>query len=290
MAHLKARDINLHYLQVGNGPDVLMLHGLTGNQAVWHLKMIPLLRHAFRMTTFDLRGHGRSDMTPSGYSTDNMAEDLLALMDALEIPHADIVGHSLGADIALHFALHHPDRVRSLVLIEAGIPALAGHRKDADWEGWAYWAKMLEEFAGVQVPRDRWNDIAYMVKQSMQVPIIYGPARGLPRKQNSIVRLIEETTIVQDYDIIGDLTLENLATIPHRKMLVYDQSSPYMDSFRTLSDILRNCAPVLLPATKYRHFGPLEAPDLLVEHVLRFLGPQAVSGVTISPEVSWSAT
>jgi pimeloyl-ACP methyl ester carboxylesterase len=290
MAHLQVRDINLHYLQVGGGPHVVMLHGLTGNQAVWHLKMIPLLRHAFRITTYDLRGHGRSDMTPSGYSTDNMAEDLLGLMDALQIPRADLVGHSLGADIALHFALHHPDRVRSLVLIEAGIPALAENRKGLEWEGWAYWAKMLEEFAGIEAPREKWNDLAYMVRQSMQVPIIYGPARGLPRKQNSILKLIEETTIVKDYDIVGDLTLENLATIPHRKLLVYDQSSPYMGSFQTLTDILRNCEPVLLPATKYRHFGPLEAPDLLVEHMVRFLESGRAADAPVGAEVSWSAT
>ncbi|MGH6692427.1 MAG: alpha/beta fold hydrolase, partial [Gammaproteobacteria bacterium] len=69
MAHLQARGINLHYLQVGSGPHMVMLHGLTGNQAVWHLKMTPLLRHAFRITTFDLRGHGRSDITPAGYTT-----------------------------------------------------------------------------------------------------------------------------------------------------------------------------------------------------------------------------
>lgn len=275
MPHVQANGISLHYLQVGSGPHTVMLHGLTGNQAVWHLKMVPLLRDAHRITTYDLRGHGRSDMPPTGYTTGHMAEDLLGLMEALKIDRAHLVGHSLGADVALHFALRYPDRVRRLVLVEAGIPALAGHRKNPEWEGWAYWAKMLEEFAGVQVPRERWTDIAYMVRQSLQVPIIYGPASGLPRKQDKTLRLVEDTTIVHDYEVVGELTLDNLATIPHPKLLVYDQSSPYLGTYRTLRTILKNVTAVLLPATKYRHFGPLEAPEMLVEHITGFLEPQA---------------
>jgi pimeloyl-ACP methyl ester carboxylesterase len=284
--------LSFHYLQVGHGPNLVMLHGLTGNQAVWHLKMTPQLRSTYRITTYDLRGHGRSDMPATGYTTDEMAEDLLGIMDGLNIERADLVGHSLGADVSLHFALRYPDRVDRLVLVEAGIPALAAHRKDPNWEGWAYWAKMLEEFAGVQIPRERWTDIAYMVKESLKVPIIYGPASGQPRKQEGVLRLIEETTMVQDYEKVSELTLENLATIPHPKLLVYDQSSPYMGTYEQLRGILRNTTSVLLPATKYRHFGPLEAPDLLVDHMLRFLKPEALAaGQPVpAPEVAWSPT
>jgi len=290
MPHLQAGEVGLHYLRVGHGPHMVMLHGLTGNQAVWHLKMVPLLRDAFRITTYDLRGHGRSDAPPTGYTTLDMAGDLLGLMDALEIDRAHLVGHSLGADVALHFALRHPDRVGRMVLVEAGIPALAAERKNPDWEGWAYWAKMLEEFAGVKAPRERWNDIAYMVRQSLQVPIIYGPASGLPRKQNAILRLVEETTVVRDYEVVGELTLENLATIPHPKLLVYDKSSPYMGTYDVLQRILMRCTPVLLPATKYRHFGPLEAPETVVEHMLRFLEPDEDAAGEIPEQASWTGT
>ena len=286
MPHVQAGEISLHYLQVGRGPHMVMLHGLTGNQAVWHLKMVPLLRRAFRITTYDLRGHGRSDVPPTGYTTEDMAGDLGRLLDVLGIDSADFVGHSLGADVALHFALRHPDRVRRLILVEAGIPALAAERKDPNWEGWAYWAQMLEEFAGVQVPRERWTDIAYMVRQSLQVPIIYGPASGLPRKQNAVLRLVEETTMVKDYEVVGELTLDNLAKIPHPKLLVYDRSSPYLGSYQTLTGILKRCTSVLLPATKYRHFGPLEAPETLVEHISSFLGTDAVSEQTPVQQVS----
>src|ERR1700760_1964235 len=113
--------LTLHYQRTGKGPDVVMIHGLTGNLAVWHLKIIPMLMDRFRTLSYDLRGHGYSDMPPSGYSADDMAGDLEGLLDALEIRDAYLVGHSFGADIALYFALLYPERVRKVVAIEAAI-------------------------------------------------------------------------------------------------------------------------------------------------------------------------
>ena len=107
--------VRIHYQQVGEGPDLVMVHGLTGNLAVWHLRIVPELADRFRVLTYDLRGHGLSDTPPTGYSPDAMAEDLLALLDELEIERPLIAGHSFGADIALYHALNHPDRVDTYV-------------------------------------------------------------------------------------------------------------------------------------------------------------------------------
>src|SRR5579872_3908541 len=96
--------LRLHYQTVGSGPDLVMVHGLTGNLAVWHLNIVPQLADHFRVLTYDLRGHGYSDVPPTGYSPDDMACDLLGLLDALEIERPTIAGHSYGADIALYFA------------------------------------------------------------------------------------------------------------------------------------------------------------------------------------------
>lgn len=271
MSRIAVNGIGFHYWQVGEGPDLVMLHGLAGNLAVWHLKMVPQLRNHYRLTTYDLRGHGRSDMPPTGYTTRDMAEDLRGLMDSLDIDRAYLIGHSLGADIALHCALMYPNRVRRLVLVEAGIPALLSLRKGPDWEGWRYWAETIEKFTGVKVPREKWTDIGYMVRMSAEAPIVFGPARGLPRKKEPVLRLLETTTLVGDYEVIGELTLENIATIPHPKLLIYDQGSPYIGSYEVLKDLLINCESILLPPGEYGHFSPLEQPDLLIEHVKAFL-------------------
>ncbi len=78
------------------------------------------------MLTYDLRGHGMSDAPPTGYSPDEMAADLLELLDALEIERPVIAGHSYGADVALYLAAREPERVREVIAIEAALPALEG--------------------------------------------------------------------------------------------------------------------------------------------------------------------
>lgn len=263
--------INIHYWRVGQGPDMVMLHGLTGNLAVWHLKMVPLLRDDFRITTYDLRGHGRSDMPLTGYTTADHVGDLEGLLDVLDVEYVHLMGHSLGADVSLHFALRHPDRVGKLILIEPAIPALAYLRWDKDWEGWTYWARMLKEYAGVEVPREKWDDLRYMVRESAKVPVIFGPAQGQPRRMNRVLQLVDTTTIIEDYEIADDLTLENLAKIPHPKLLIYDSGSPYLGTYKILRALLVNCTRVLLPASEHRHFSPLEQPDLLLGYMRPFL-------------------
>jgi pimeloyl-ACP methyl ester carboxylesterase len=286
MPIINANDIKLHYLQSGSGPDLLMLHGFSGNLAVWHLRMVPLLQDNFRVTTFDLRGHGHSSMPPSGYTTRDMAHDLLALMNELKIEQADLVGHSYGADIALHFSLLFPHRARKLVLIEPGIPALVNDRSHADWDGWAYWAEVIERLSGEPVPRERWNDIGYMLRRSIEIPIVYGPARGLPRRKDRVIKLMETTTLLADYQVVNELTLENLATIPHPKLLIYDGESAWLSTFRVLRDVLKNCKSVILPGSELRHFAPLDAPELLVDHLNEFLNIQGERPRTHDKDVS----
>ena len=121
MPKIQANGALFHYIALGEGPDVVMLHGFLGNLAVWHLSMVPQLRREFRVTTYDLRGHGYSEVTPTGYSAGEMAQDLLCLLDQLGIQKAVLVGHSFGADIALYFALKHPERVSKLIAMEPGL-------------------------------------------------------------------------------------------------------------------------------------------------------------------------
>src|SRR5579871_1477293 len=130
MPKINVNGVNLHYITVGSGPDVVMLHGFLGNLAVWHLQIIPLLRGKYRVTTMDLRGHGYSQVTPNGYTPEDMANDLKGLLDHLGIERPILVGHSYGADVCMYFALLYPERVQKLVALEPGLAALVHRRKD----------------------------------------------------------------------------------------------------------------------------------------------------------------
>jgi pimeloyl-ACP methyl ester carboxylesterase len=267
--------VRIHYQQVGEGPDLVMVHGITGNLAVWHLRIVPELSERFRVLTYDLRGHGLSDTPPSGYSPDAMAEDLLGLLDALEIERPLIAGHSYGADVALYHALRSPQRVREVIAIEAALPALEGNRSKEDWVGWSFWAKALED-AGHPVPAEKRSDMRYMIRATIELPKQWGPLRGLPRNPKPLLRLVDETTLPQDYREVGTLTLARVPSIQTPVLLIYTERSAFIDTFEYLREHLPNVEGFLMPKTDWGHFGPMEQPELVAQAIATRL-PQAES-------------
>jgi pimeloyl-ACP methyl ester carboxylesterase len=259
--------LRLHYQQLGDGPDVVLVHGLTGNLAVWHLQLVPALAERFRVLTYDLRGHGHSDTPPAGYSPDDMAGDLLALLDALGLERPVVVGHSYGADIALYHAANHPDRVREVIAIEAALPALEAVRRDPGWVGWRLWAEALED-AGHRVPPDRRADLRYLMRATVDLPKQWGPLRGLPRDPRPLERLLDETTLPDDYRKVGSLPAVRIGEIRTPVTLMYQERSAFIATFEHLRAHLPDAHPILLPSTDWGHFGPLEQPALVLEHLL----------------------
>jgi pimeloyl-ACP methyl ester carboxylesterase len=271
MPKIKVRSgITLHYQQVGSGPDLVMLHGLTGNLAVWHLKMVPLLWDRFRITTYDLRGHGYSEVTDSGYTPDDMATDLADLLDALEIENPALVGHSYGGDTELYVALRYPGRAKAIIAIEPALPAMIYLRDREDWEGWAYWADVLER-SGLTVPPDKRTDTEYLLRQSLEMPKKWGPLQGLPRNPKPFLRLIDETTMATDTMEIGSLTLEEIANIQTPVVQIFSDGSAFLGTYEYLRDHLPHVRSVLLPRTEWGHFGPLEQPELVAAEILNAL-------------------
>jgi pimeloyl-ACP methyl ester carboxylesterase len=258
--------LRIHYQQVGEGPDLVLIHGLTGNLAVWHLRIVPELAEHFRVLTYDLRGHGHSDTPSSGYTLDAMAHDLLELLDELELERPLIAGHSYGADIALYHALRQPERLREAIAIEAALPALEENRAHDGWVGWSNWAQALEE-AGRPVPAAKRSDMRYMIRATIDLPKQWGPLKGLPRNPGPLLRLLDDTTLAQDYRQVGTLTLDRVASIHTPVVLMYTEHSPFIDTFEFLNQELPNAQPVLLPSTEWGHFGPLEQPDLVARHI-----------------------
>ena len=92
------------------------LHGLADSLAIWDALM-PLLSQRGRATRVDQRGHGESDAPPGPYRRDDLAQDVVRLLDALEIERSVLVGHSMGGIVAMATALAFPDRVAGLVLL-----------------------------------------------------------------------------------------------------------------------------------------------------------------------------
>jgi pimeloyl-ACP methyl ester carboxylesterase len=108
------------YLDVGEGPPVILIHGFGGSMWQWEYQQHTLSQH-FRVLTLDLPGAGLSDKPEIDYRPDQMLDFFLGFMDAVKIPQATLVGNSMGAGLAIGMALEYPTRVAKLVLVD-GLP------------------------------------------------------------------------------------------------------------------------------------------------------------------------
>jgi pimeloyl-ACP methyl ester carboxylesterase len=107
------------YHRAGEGPAVVLIHGITSSSKTWHT-VLPRLAERHTVIAPDLLGHGRSAKPRGDYSLGAYASGIRDLMIALDIPSATIVGHSLGGGIAMQFAYQFPARLQRLVLVDSG--------------------------------------------------------------------------------------------------------------------------------------------------------------------------
>ncbi len=124
MARIHGDGITLRVVDEGSGPTVLLLHGFPDSSRLWRKQIPVLVKAGFRAVAPDLRGFGESDRPShvSDYAMPKVLGDLTAVLDALDVDRARVVGHDWGAIAAWALAGHHPERVERLVPISVGHP------------------------------------------------------------------------------------------------------------------------------------------------------------------------
>jgi pimeloyl-ACP methyl ester carboxylesterase len=273
--------IDIHYQYAGHGPNVVLIHGLATNLAFWYLAIFWALRKDFRVIVYDLRGHGQSAMPPSGYTSADMASDLDALLDHLNVKQAHVVGHSFGGAVALHHAVLHPERVASLTLADPRVLALY---TDQARQGWPYrkiWGKNLQEL-GLSMPE---NDsdmglslLEELIDSRTTTRKRVDSEQSLPsvetwqgNKQNTARwrHLLRTTTIYADVNAVAGLTLQKIHQIRQPALAIYGQRSRLLATCPVLRKTLPHCRIVVLPGVG--HFHPLRQPAVFVQNLRKFL-------------------
>ena len=286
MAKALLNGIQVHYQTKGTGPQVVLIHGITSCLAQWFTTIMPDLARDHCVTAYDLRGHGLTDLTPNGYESGKMAEDLKALLDHLGIQKCFLVGHSYGGAIALHFALLHPERVQGIVVLDTGLACLRHLRTIRDWPGWKRWGSQLARF-GITLDEflevDKNQDVTEWIRRSLSVPLTTGFRKGKYALTPRLKRLLDETRMGYEFREIGELTEEALGRIENPVLAVYGALSPYEKMAQRLSQLLPLCRYEVL--SEAGHFYASEEPDLVIRRVRDFVrDPAGYVRVTAAPD------
>ncbi|WPW27434.1 alpha/beta fold hydrolase [Streptomyces atratus] len=132
MNAITLRGATIHYDDFGpaTGLPVLLIHGHPFNRTLWAPQAKALTEAGYRVITPDLRGYGRSSVTPGQVFLSDFADDLAALLDHLGIERAVVGGVSMGGQITMEFHRRHPQRVRALVLSDTSAPAETDEGKE----------------------------------------------------------------------------------------------------------------------------------------------------------------
>lgn len=144
---IESDGVDLSVSDEGEGPAVVLLHGLTATRRYVVMGSSALARSGHRVIAYDARGHGHSDPAPEpgAYGYPELGRDLLAVLDGAEIESAVLAGASMGAHTLLWLALQHPERVAGAVVIT---PAYSGAADNDDPDRLAHWDRLSAGLRG----------------------------------------------------------------------------------------------------------------------------------------------
>lgn len=135
MPTLQVNGAQLYYEDRGSGAEtILFAHGLLFDHCLFEAQ-VAAFQDRNLCVTFDFRGQGQSEVTPGGYDMDTLAEDAAALMDALALWPCHFVGVSMGGFVGLRLALHYPEMLHSLSLLDTSADPGAGHMSVVEQPG-----------------------------------------------------------------------------------------------------------------------------------------------------------
>ena len=172
--YLPTNGIRLHVVQTGSryGSPVILLHGFPEFWYGWRKQMRPLAEAGLRVWVPDQRGYNLSDKPPgvASYHLDELASDVLGLIDAAGVDKCYLAGHDWGATVAWYVALHYPERVHKLAILNVPHPAVMMHTVSSNFNQLRRsWYVFFFQIPGIPEAILRSNDCEQMVKMLLDV-------------------------------------------------------------------------------------------------------------------------
>lgn len=273
MPFVEIDGLNVHYQQEGSGHDVVLLHAFTSNLSMWMLTgLMGKLAAKYRVTCYDLRGHGASTRTDDHYGSDTLAHDFKKLHDRLGLDEAHLIGHSYGGVVAIHAAVLFPETVTSIILSDVYFPGLRDLEPDMGQAG--PWKELRSQLltAGVDIGEEvdfggffeRAEAMTPEQKKKLQKTL--GPIGA--SWVAAAGRLAGTTAAVDAFSTSG-LTAERIASVNKPVIGLYDEHSPFTATADYLKSNLSDCTLDVVPGAK--HLAPVENAEAFGGLVLKHL-------------------
>jgi non-heme chloroperoxidase len=257
----------LFYRSWGEGPAVVFTHGWALSSELWEPEMLKLAKAGFRCVAYDRRGNGRSDDPGRGYDFDTLADDLGAVLDALDLNSVTLVGHSMGnGEIARYLTRHGDARVARVVMVAPALPYPL--KTAANPEGWS-------DPATLDAWRTMWAKgfIEWLAPAAFAA---YGPEASPDRVQQTIRIMLQATLqAVIETNIATSETdfREELRQIRVPTLVLHgddDQSCPLDLAGRKTAGLIPDCRLKVYPGAKHIMLG--SHVDEIVSDVTAFIG------------------
>jgi 3-oxoadipate enol-lactonase len=260
---IKANGIPMNYELSGKkeSPVIVLSHSLASSLVMWNPQMDALNPH-FQVLRYDIRGHGKSDVTPGPYTLELLAEDVIGLLDALDIDRVHFVGLSIGGMIGQSLALNHIHRLRSLALCDSAsvIPQ----------EAQPIWQERINKTlskgmeAQVDETMERWFTPSFFKQSSPMLEII--------RKQILTTPVLGYIGCAEAIRKLNYLDQLSKIKIPTLIMVGEDDPGTPVSASEAMHKRLSNSKLVILPSA--RHLSNIEQAEAFNATLLKFLKDQ----------------
>ncbi|NLT06267.1 MAG: alpha/beta hydrolase [Solirubrobacterales bacterium] len=275
-----AGPLDVHIYEAGSGPPVLLLHGWPQDASSWRL-VIPRLAGSHRLIAPDLRGFGASGAPGVGYDGVTFGADAIALLDALEIPQAHVIGHDWGGFAAFAAAIAAPDRVASMVVLNT-VPPWVHPSPRLALELWRTWYVFLFAALGERIVRDRPGLIAKLLRADrVHDGITRSDAEGyaarLRRPESARATALLYRSYVRSFKaVLVERRFADLRLRPPARFLFGMRDKAV--SYRMLEGVESHCDDMtveLVPDSG--HFIAEEKPELVAERALELFARHPVA-------------
>ncbi|MFC1823948.1 alpha/beta fold hydrolase [Thermodesulfobacteriota bacterium] len=264
---IDANGINMNYELNGKGTCLVLIHGFSDNLTMWYNQAPEFSRH-YQVIAYDFRGHGKTETPEREFSMELFADDLYALLKALNIEKAGILGYSMGGRIGLEFALKYPEIITGLIMANITVAGKELKISEQQAELMGKHLRMMTrlcESGNLEVLADE------LVTKSL--------SPEFQEREPQILRNYKEIKLQNDpmhYSSVMQAMIRSLETPPDLTrvecpvLLIAGEHDPFLN-LKVVRAMERDMARSVLKILPAGHAAAIEAPDVFNKTVLEFM-------------------